>query len=90
MFSAKYNSPQDMIDTLQSLKIKIRLKIYADKSNYYDELKHRRQSGTFHYEEDIFRKNEERITKLYLEIILFLKILQIKPQVKKINFNFDF
>ena len=90
MFSAKYNSPQDRNDTLQSLEFKINIKIYANISKYYDELKYRRQSGSFHYEEVIFRKNEERITKFYPEIILILKILQTKPQIRKVIFNFDF
>ena len=51
---------------------------------------YRRQSGTFQSEEDLFNKNEERITKLYLEEKLFLKFLQTKPQVEKFIFNFDF
>ena len=90
MFSAKYNSSQGMNGALQSLKFKINLKIYANIYKYYDELKYRMESGSFHYEEDIFRKNEEKITKLYPEIIILLKNLQTKPQVKKVKFNFDF
>ena len=53
-------------------------------------MKYRQQSGTFQFEEDLLSKNEERISKLYLEVILIMKILQTKPQVRKINFHFDF
>ena len=90
MFGAKYNSTQDMIDNSQSLKGKTNLKIYPNIKNYYDEMKYRKQSGTFQFEEDLLSKNEERISKLYLEVILIMKILQTKPQVRKINFHFDF
>ena len=66
MFSAKYNSTQDMMDNSQNLKAKTTLKICPNLSKYYNEKKYRRQSGTFQPEEDLFSKNEERITKLYL------------------------
>ena len=51
---------------------------------------YRRQNGTFQSEEDLFSKNEERITKLYLQVMLLLKVLLTEPQVKRNNFNFDF
>ena len=86
MFSAKYNSPQHMIDNSQSLKGKTNLKNYPNISNYYDEMKYRKQSGTFQFEEVLFSKNEERISKLYFEVKLLKKFLQTKPQVKKILF----
>ena len=47
-------------------------------------MKYRRQSGTFRFEEDLFSKNEGRISKLYLEVILLMQFLQTKPQVKKL------
>ena len=90
MVNAEYNSSQDMINNLQSLKVKTTLKIYPSINNYHIEMKYRKQSGTFQSEEDLFSKNEKKITKIYLEIILILRILQTKPQVKKINFNFVF
>ena len=79
----EYNSSQDMIDNLQSLKVKTTLKIYPNLSKYYNEKKYRRQSGTFQSEEGLFRKNGERNTILYLEVILLWKVLQTKPQVLK-------
>ena len=90
MVNAEYNSPQDMSDNLQSSKGNTKLKIYPIICKYYDELKYRGQSGTFQFEENIFNKNEERISKLYLEVIFLKKYIQTQPQVKKINFNFDF
>ena len=90
MVNAEYNSSQDMINNLQSLKVKTTLKSYPSINNYHIEMKYRKQNGTFQSEEDLFSKNEKKITKIYLEIILILKILQTKPQVKKINFNFVF
>ena len=53
-------------------------------------MKYRKQSGTFQSEEDLFSKSDQRITKLYLEIILLLKILQTETQVKKVKINSDF
>ena len=64
MVNAEYNSSQDMIDNLQSLKVKTTLKIYPSISNYHNEMKYRKQSGTFQSEEDLFSKNEEKITKI--------------------------
>ena len=61
MFSAKYNSPQGMSDNSQSSKVKTTLNIYTNRSDYYDEMKYRRQSGTFQSEEELFSKIEERI-----------------------------
>ena len=66
MVNAEYNSSQDMINNLQSVKVKTTLKIYPSISNYHNEMKYRKQSGTFQSEEVLFSKNEERITKLYL------------------------
>ena len=37
--------------------------------------------------EDTFSKNSQGISKFYHDILLLMKILQIKPQVKKMNNN---
>ena len=34
------------------------------KCNYYDEMPYRRHSGSFQFEEDLFSKNAERISKI--------------------------
>ena len=51
-------------------------------------MKIRKQSGTFHFEEDPFSKNVEGIDKIHHEIVFLMKILQTKPQNKKMNNEF--
>ena len=45
----------------------------------------RRQSGNLQFEEDVFSKNAEYINKIYHEVLILLKFLQTKPQVKNMN-----
>ena len=90
MVFAEYNSSQNMIDNSQNSKVKTILENYPNLKIFYNEKMYRRQSGTFQSEEDLFSKNEERITKLYLQVMLLLKVLLTEPQVKRNNFNFDF
>ena len=44
-----------------------------------------RLSGNFQFEEDPFSKNVKGIRKKYLEVILLMKFLKTKPQVKIMN-----
>ena len=74
-----------MIDKLQQLKGKTILGFYENISNYYNEMNIRRQSGTFQFEEDPFSKGVLGIGKTYHEVLLLVKILQTKPQVKNMN-----
>ena len=90
MVFAEYNSSQNMIDNSQNLKVKTTPKNYPNLSIFYNEKMYRRQSGTFQSEKDLFSKNEERITKLYLQVMLLMKVLLTEPQVKRDSFNFDF
>ena len=53
MVKTNYNSTEDMIDKLQSLKGKTKLKFYKNINNYYIEMKNR----NFQTQEDIFSKN---------------------------------
>ena len=69
-----------MIDKLQSLKGKTKLKFYKNKSNYYDNMNIR-------MDEDPFSKNAQGISKVYHEVLLLMKFLQTKPQVKKKNIS---
>ena len=51
----------------------------------------RRQSGNFQFEEDPFSKSVQGIGKIYQEVLLLMKFLQTKPNVKGMNhiyFNF--
>ena len=41
MVNTNYNSTEDMINKLQSLKGKTKLKFYKNKSNYYTEMKNK-------------------------------------------------
>ena len=45
----------------------------------------RRQSGAFQFGEDPFSKNIESNGKIYHEVVLLLKFLQTKLQVKNMN-----
>ena len=51
-------------------------------------MKYRRQSGTFQFEEDTFPRNAEGISKIYHEVLLILKCLQTKPDVRGMNVKY--
>ena len=45
----------------------------------------------FIFEEDIFSKNAQGVSKNYHEVLLLMKFFQTKPQVKNMNINcYDF
>ena len=81
MSNSTYNSTQDMIDKVQSLKGKTKLKFYKNISNYYDNM-------NIKMDEDPFAKNAQGISKIYHEVLLLMKFLQTKPQVKNMNINY--
>ena len=70
-----------MINKLQNLKGKTKLKFYKNISNYYDE----RNIENFNFEEHPFAKDAQSIGKIYHEVLMLMKILQTKPQ-KSIKF----
>ena len=85
MLNTTYNSKEDMIKNLQELKGKTKLKFYRNKSNYYNE----RKSRNFQtQDQDPFAKNAQGISKIYHEILLLMKFLQTKPQVKNMNIDY--
>ena len=84
MINTTYNALEDIIIEVQNLKGKRKLKFYQIISNYFDEM----NKGNFQFEQDDFPKNAEGNSKNYLEIILLLKFLQIKPQVRHTNVNY--
>ena len=84
MVNTNYNSTEDMIDKLQSLKGKTNLKFYKNINNYYIEMKNK----NFQTQEDPFAKNAQGISKIYHEVLLLMKFLQTKPQVKNMNINY--
>ena len=81
MVNTTYKSTEDMIDKLQQLKGKTRLKFYEKIIEYYDNMNIR-------FDEDPFAKNAQGISKIYHEVLLLMKSLQTKPQVKNMNKNY--
>ena len=85
MVNTKYNSIEDMINKLQHLKGKIKLKFYKNISNFYIEMKNRNFQTQ---DQDPFSRNAQGISKIYHEVLLLMKFLQTKPQVKNMNINY--
>ena len=81
MGNTKYNSTEDMINNLQQLKGKTKLKFYKSIRNYYDNMNIR-------FDEDPFAKNAQGVSKIYHEVLKLVKFLQTKAQVKNMNINF--
>ena len=84
MVNTTYNSTEDMINKLQQLKGKTKLKFYKNISIYYTEMKNK----NFQTQEDPFAKNTQSVSKIYDEVFLLMKFLQTKPQVKIMNINY--
>ena len=84
MVNTNYNSTEDMINKLQQLKGKTKLKFYKNISNYYTEMKNRNVQT----QRDPFSRNAQGISKIYDEVLLLMKYLQTKPQIKNMNNNY--
>ena len=74
-----------MINKLQSLKGKTKLKFYKNINNYYTEMKNKNFQTQ---DQDPFAKNAQGISKIYHEVLLIMKFLQTKPEVKNMNINY--
>ena len=85
MVNTNYNTTEDMIDTLKSLKGKTKLKFYKNISNYYTEMKNKNYQTQ---DQNPFSKNAHGIHKIYHEVSLLMKFLQTKTQVKNMNINY--
>ena len=83
MVNTTYNSTEDMINKIQSLKGKTKIKFYKNISNYYTEMKNK----NFQTQQDPFSRNALGISKIYHEVLLLMRFLQTKPQVKNMNIN---
>ena len=82
MVNTTYDSTEDMINKLQSLKGKTNLKFYKKKiSKIYDIVDIRMVEGPF-------AKNAQGISKIYHNVLMLTKYLQTKPQVKNMNNNY--
>ena len=64
MMNIKYITIEDMITKLQSLRGETKLKFNEDFCNFYNELKYRRQSGNFHFQEVAFGKNAQDVAMI--------------------------
>ena len=85
MVNTTYNSSEDMNNKLQSLKVQPNLKFYKNISNYYTEMKNKNFQTN---NQDTFAKNAQGISKIYHEVLLLMKFLPTKSQVKKMNINY--
>ena len=88
MNNTTFITTEDTINKLQLFKNKTKLKFHQNISNYYDETNYRKHNYNFQFEEDPFSKNAGEIIKIYQEVLLILKLLQTKPQVKKMNIKY--
>ena len=84
MVNTNYNSTEDMIIKLQSLKGKTKSKFCKNRNNYYTEMKIK----NFQTQEDPFAKKAKGISKTYHGVILLMKFLQTKPQIKNLKINY--
>ena len=73
-----------MINKLQQLNGKTKLKFYKNISIYYTEMKNK----NFQTQQDLFAKKAQGISKIYHEVLLLMKFLQTKPEVKNMNINY--
>ena len=81
MINTKYNTTKDMIINIQELKEKTKLKIYKNINNYYDNMNNR-------FDEDPFAKNAQGTSEIYHEMLLLMKFVQTKPELKNMNFKY--
>ena len=84
MVNTTYNSTEDLINKLQQLNGKTKLKFFKIISNYYIEMKNK----NFQTHQDPFSRNAQGFSKIYHEVILLMKFLQTKPQIKNMNINY--
>ena len=81
----KFKSKANRNKKLQSSKRKINIGLYQKFTIYYDEMKHRRQSGYFQFEEDSSAEFAQGIAVIVHEVVLLKKFFQTKLQVKSMN-----
>ena len=86
MVNTKYSTSEDMVNKLQQLQRKTKLKFYKNKSKCYNEMK----SKNFQTQQYPFSKIDQSKNKIYHKVILLRKFLQTKPQIKNMNiFYYD-
>ena len=70
-----------MINNLQSFKEETKIDFYKNLSNFCDIMKIR-------MDEDPYSKNAQGIGKNYHEVLMLMKFIQTKPQVKIMDVNY--
>ena len=85
MVNTTYNSTEHMINKLQSLNGKTKIKFYKNIKKYYTEMKNKNFQT---HREDPFSRNAQGISKNYHEVLLLMKFLQTRPQIKNMNNNY--
>ena len=68
MVIIKNNTKEDMINKLQAIKVRTKLKFQQSTSTYYNEVKYRRQNITFQFKEDPFAKSGQGIGRINHEV----------------------
>ena len=68
--NTKYNSTEDMINKLQSLRGRVKIKFCKNLSDYYIEMKNKNFQSRH---EDPFSRNAQGISKNYHEVLLLMK-----------------
>ena len=81
MVVTTYKTTEDMIINSHELKGKTKLKFYKSSSNYYDNM-------IILFDEDPFAEDAQGISKIYCEVLLLMKFLPTKPQIKNTNSNY--
>ena len=71
-------STEDMINKLQTLKGKTKLKLYKNISNYYTEMKNK----NLQTQQDPFAKNAQGVSKFYHEVLLLMKFYKLNLKLK--------
>ena len=83
MVNTTYISTQELINKIQNLKGKTNLIFFKKIGNLTKWILE--DNGNFQFEEDPLSKNVQSIGKYYHEVLLLMKFLQTKPQVKNMK-----
>ena len=80
MDNTTYKSTEDVINYPEEIKGKTKLKIFKNISLYYNNM-------NIKVVEDPFARNAQGLSKIDHEVLLLMKFLQTKSQVKNMNIN---
>ena len=78
MVNTKYNTTEDMINKLQELKGKTKLKFYKSISKLYDDMTHKH----FQTQEDPFSKNAHGVSKIYHEVLMLMNFYKLNHKLR--------